>query len=169
MTIQQNTRGVGLRVGDIVVYGFHGVCRVSACTSDGVQPTVVLDFRSGLRVTLPVERAQASVRALATASVLAEVAETLAAEDAPPAEVQWSKRFRAIQAKLVSGHATGLAEVVRDGARRERLASRPGSVPSPAEQELYQRARRLLVEEVSAARGIELLDAEEWIETQLAR
>lgn len=168
MTIQENTRGVGLKVGDVVVYGFHGVCRVSACTSDGVQPTVVLDFQSGLRVTLPVERAQASVRAVATASVLAEVAETLAAEGAP-AEAQWSKRLRALQDKLVSGHATGLAEVVRDGARRERPASRSGTVPSPAEQELYQRARRLLVEEVSAARGIELLAAEAWIDSQLAR
>ena len=43
-----------LAVGDIVVYGFHGVALIAASEGDAAAPTaVVLEFTSGLRVTLP--------------------------------------------------------------------------------------------------------------------
>jgi RNA polymerase-interacting CarD/CdnL/TRCF family regulator len=40
-------------------------------------------------------------------------------------------------------------------------------MPSPAERELYLRARRLLAEEVAAVRGIDLPTADDWITAQI--
>ena len=157
-----------LAVGDIVVYGFHGVALIAASEGDAAAPTaVVLEFTSGLRVTLPSARAHQSLRSLASEADLARVEETLTADESPT-DAQWTTRFRATRDKLVAGEVIGLAEVVRDGAHREhRRALRSGSMPSPAERELYVQARRLLAEEVGAVRGIDLPTADKWISEQL--
>jgi RNA polymerase-interacting CarD/CdnL/TRCF family regulator len=157
-----------LAVGDIVVYGFHGVALIAASEGDAAAPTaIVLEFASGLRVTLPSERAHESLRPLADESELARVEETLAADESAR-EPQWTKRSRATQEKVVAGRVIGLAEVVRDGAHREhRYTLRTGPMPSPAERELYTRARHLLAEEVGAARGIDLATADDWIAKQI--
>jgi RNA polymerase-interacting CarD/CdnL/TRCF family regulator len=153
-----------LDVGDVVVYGCHGVGRVAA--GDGraaEQVMLVLEFEAGLRVSLPVARARELLRPLSNPRELAQVERTLRA-DATPDQQQWSQRFRAIREKLTAGQATGLAEIVRDGIHRER---RRGAIASPAEQELYLKARRLLAEEISVSRGIDQLDADEWITEQI--
>ena len=157
-----------LAVGDIVVYGFHGVALIAASEGDAAAPTaVVLEFTSGLRVTLPSARAHQSLRSLASEADLARVEETLTADESPT-DAQWTTRFRATRDKLVAGEVIGLAEVVRDGAHREhRRAIRSGPAPSPAEHELYAQARRLLAEEVGAVRGIDALAADTWITEQI--
>jgi CarD family transcriptional regulator len=157
-----------LAVGDVVVYGLHGVALIAAYEGDAAAPTaVVLEFASGLRVTLPSARARESLRSLADESELARVEETLGADESA-GEGQWTKRFRASREKVVAGQLIGLAEVVRDGARREhRQPLRAGPTPSPAERELYVQARRLLAEEVGAVRGIDLPTADKWISEQL--
>jgi CarD family transcriptional regulator len=157
-----------LAVGDVVVYGFHGVALIVAGEGEGAAPTaIVLEFASGLRVTLPSARARESLRSLADESDLARVEETLGADESAR-EAQWTKRFRATREKLVAGQVIGLAEVVRDGAHREhRQALRSGPKPSPAERELYLRARRLLAEEVGAVCGIDLPTADDWITEQI--
>jgi RNA polymerase-interacting CarD/CdnL/TRCF family regulator len=155
-----------LDVGDVVVYGCHGVGRVAA--SDGraaEQPILVLEFEEGLRVSLPVARARESLRPLSNQRELAQVERTLRA-DAAPDQQQWSQRFRAIREKLTAGEATGLAEIVRDSIYRER---RRGAIASPAERELYLKARRLLTVEISVSRGIDQLDADDWITEQIER
>ena len=155
-------------MGDVVVYGFHGVALIAASEGDAAAPTaVVLEFASGLRVTLPSARARESLRSLADESELARVEETLGADESA-GEGQWTKRFRASREKVVAGQLIGLAEVVRDGARREhRQALRSGPKPSPAERALYVQARRLLAEEVGAVRGIDLPTADKWITEQI--
>lgn len=157
-----------LAVGDVVVYGFHGVALIAASEGHAAAPTViVLEFASGLRVTLPWALARESLRSLADESDLVRVEETLAAGESA-SEAQWTKRFRATKEKVVAGRVIGLAEVVRDGAHREhRQALRSGPMPSPAERELYVRARRLLAEEVGAVRGIDLPTADGWITEQI--
>ena len=72
------------------------------------------------------------------------------------------------QAKLVGGDLLGLAEIVRDGMRRETHA-REGAVPkvSNSERRLYLRARQLLAGEISSARGLEQVEANAWIDEQL--
>jgi len=157
-------------VGDLVVYASHGIGRVTAVArgDDERQQAVVLACGSGLTVTLPIERACESLRPLASESELANVGDTLRGDVSPPERI-WSKRLRATREKLATGLASGLAEIVRDGAQREReTARRQGTPTPPSERELYVKARKLLVEEIGLARGIDTVDAETWIEDQLA-
>ena len=166
-TSDQLAAPLRLHVGDRIVYGYHGVGLIAAGDGGKEPSTIVIEFSSGLRVTLPVARAREALRSLSSESDLARVEQILGGGEAP-GELQWSKRFRATRDKIAGGHVTGLAEVVRDGAHRERRQTiRSGSTPSPAERELYIRARRLLAEEVGAARGIDPLEADDWITAQI--
>jgi RNA polymerase-interacting CarD/CdnL/TRCF family regulator len=65
-----------------VVYASHGIGRVeSAHAAEGTQPeTIVLVLESGLRVTLPLVRARATVRSLSGEPELEDVRLTLAAD-----------------------------------------------------------------------------------------
>ena len=89
-------------------------------------------------------------------------------EDGQVSEGNWAKRLKEGQAKLVAGDLLELAEVVRDGMRRESQA-REGAVPKVADSErrLYQQARQLLAGEIGSARGLQEAEADAWIEEQL--
>jgi len=65
----------------------------------------------------------------------------------------------------VGGTVGGLAEIVRDGAHRERGRVKGGA--APIRNQLYRTARKLLAAEVAAARGIELDAADAWIGLQV--
>jgi RNA polymerase-interacting CarD/CdnL/TRCF family regulator len=65
----------------------------------------------------------------------------------------------------VSGSIGDLAEIVRDGAHRERARLKGGT--APIRNQLYRQARKLLVAEVAAARGIEPDAADAWIGLQI--
>jgi RNA polymerase-interacting CarD/CdnL/TRCF family regulator len=81
----------------------------------------------------------------------------------------WRQRLRQGQAKLASGQAFELAEIVRDGMRHQSQA-RMGAAPklSASEQSLYLQARQLLAQEIGSARGLEQVEADAWIEEQIA-
>jgi CarD family transcriptional regulator len=165
--------GVRLAVGDVVVYAAHGVGRVVArekrVVLGGVQDILVLELADGLSVTLPVERARELLRPLLSEADLRRVQETLR-EDHTLSEDVWPKRRKDTQVKVAGGDPLGLAEVVRDCARREQrlIAKRTGSHLSPSERDLYSRARRLLSGEIGVASGLEPVEADAWIEEQLA-
>ena len=155
-------------VGDLVVYASHGIGRVTALSGAGEKQMLVLACDSGLTVTLPAARASETLRPLAGENELADVGQTLRG-DVPEIEQAWSKRLRATREKLAAGLASGLAEIVRDGAQRERqTAARQGNASSPSERELYVKARKLLADEIGLSRGIDRADAELWIDDQLA-
>jgi CarD family transcriptional regulator len=162
-----------LAVGDVVVYAVHGVGRVAAREKQVVlgaaQEILVLELADGLSVTLPVERARELLRPLLSESDLRRVQETLR-EDHPLSADVWLKRRKDTLVKLTGGDPLGLAEVVRDCARREQrlIAKRTGSHLSTSERDLYVRARRLLSGEIGLARGLEPAAADAWIEEQLA-
>jgi RNA polymerase-interacting CarD/CdnL/TRCF family regulator len=65
----------------------------------------------------------------------------------------------------VGGSICGLAEIVRDGAHREHARLKGGT--APIRNQLYRQARKLLVAEVAAARGIEPDAADAWIGLQI--
>jgi RNA polymerase-interacting CarD/CdnL/TRCF family regulator len=70
---------------------------------------------------------------------------------------------------MTGGDPLRLAEIVRDGALRERtlLAKGNGAQLSPGEKEICLKARRLLSGEIGLARGLEPLEADAWIDRQL--
>ena len=155
------------------MYGAHGVghivTRERRAVLGAVQEILVLELEDGLSVTLPVERARELLRALLSEADLRRVQETLR-EDHAFSEDGWLKRRKDTQVKVAGGDPLALAEVVRDGALRERrlIAKRTGSQLSPSERDLYMRARRLLSGEIGLAHGLEPAEADAWIEDQLA-
>jgi CarD family transcriptional regulator len=164
--------GVRLTVGDVVVYAAHGVGRVAArekrMVLGATQEILVLELADGLFVTLPVERARELLRPLLSKADLRRVQATLR-EDHTLSEDVWPKRRKDTQAKSKDGDPFGLAEVVRDGARREQrlIAKHTGAQLPPSERDLYKRARRLLSAEIGLARDLEPAEADAWIEEQL--
>lgn len=154
-----------LAVGDLVVYASHGIGRVESREHHrGNGEILVLVFEDGLKVTLPLDRAQRALRSLSGEPELEDVQRTLGS-DSPPAPEHWSRRHRDSRAKLVGGTVSGLAEIVRDGAHRERARVKGGT--APIRNQLYRTARKLLAAEVAAARGIELDAADAWIGLQI--
>jgi RNA polymerase-interacting CarD/CdnL/TRCF family regulator len=158
-----------LGVGALIVYGGHGVGRVSARgpakgdSSEG--DTVVLEFPSGLSVILPLERAEACLRPPAGATECEAVSAALRSRNTP-IEQSWQARTRSTRTKIALGDPVGLAESVRDAVERQRRSAN-GSTLSSAEQELYQKARRLLAAELAVAADIDEAEAEAWIESHL--
>lgn len=164
---------VRLAVGDVVVYRAHGAGRVAArerqVVLGSVQETLVLELADGLSVTLPVKRARALLRPLLNHADLRRVQDTLR-EEHIPSNLAWLKRMKDTRMKVAGGDPLCLAEVVRDGALRERrlIAQRTGSQLSASERALYLKARRLLSDEIGLAHGLEPAEADAWIEEQLA-
>jgi len=156
---------VRLAVGDLVVYASHGIGRVESTQSHqkDASETLTLLFESGLKVTLPLGRAHNALRPLSGESELEDVRRTLRVETRPVVE-PWSRRHRRLQAKLADGSVSGLAEIVRDGVHRQR---RRVKGPAPVENQLYRKARGLLVAEIAAARSIEPDAADAWISQQI--
>ena len=161
-----------LDVGDIVVYGSHGAGPVTARESKVVlgtrQEVVVLELTGGLRVELPLERAQELLRPLASESDLSRVQEELGADQAVSTDT-WLKRQRQSVATLNDGDPIGLARIIRDGARREAArASKDGiSQLSVWERQIAAKARGLLSTEIAFARSVEPEEANVWIDRQL--
>ena len=154
-------------VGQVFVYGGHGPGRVVARETQTVgseaQDVVVLELAATLTVTLPIALAHEQLRALADETELARVQTTL--RGAPRArEPLWIRRQKATREKLASGQAISLAEIISDGAHRQRSQDKRLSV---GERKLYLKARRLLADEIGHARGIDPAQAEDWITSQL--
>ena len=159
---------MALATGDLVFYGSHGIAKIApgARANAGV---VVLEFADGLSVTLPLERAAACLRPLSSEAEMSAVQTALRGSESPSDEA-WQKRMKVARSKVIEGEATGLAEVIRDGARRAGRSTPRGEAVrlSPNERELCLKARRLLAAEIGLARGIEADEADVWIGDQLA-
>jgi CarD family transcriptional regulator, regulator of rRNA transcription len=158
---------VEFAVGQVVVYGGYGpgrvVARETQATGAEAQDVVVLELAATLTVTLPIALARKELRAVVNKSELASVQTTL--RGAPRArEPLWIRRQKATREKLASGQAISLAEVISDGAHRQRSQDKRLSV---GEREMYLKARRLLADEIGHARGIDPAQAEDWITSQL--
>jgi RNA polymerase-interacting CarD/CdnL/TRCF family regulator len=165
--------GVKLAVGDAVVYAAYGVGFVAVRERRLVlgveQDVVVLELAGGLSVTLPVVRAREQLRSPVSEAGIRRVQETLRDDGEPSREV-WLKRKRQTEAKLTGGDPLKLAEVVRDGVRRKQtlLAEKRNSRLSLGENDLYEKARQLLVGEIGVACGLDPAEADAWIDKQIA-
>ena len=161
-------------VGDRVVYGNHGVGRVAARAEREVlgrtQEVVVVELDEELTVTLPVERARTQLRPLVSGAELKRVREALR-DDVELSTDNWLSRRNETLRKLTAGQPVALAELVSEGAQRERVRRAQGAKPqlSPGEQELFGRARSLLSGEIAIALDVEPAAAEDWIDQHLER
>ena len=92
-------------------------------------------------------------------------------EGGTPSEDSWLKRWKAMQAKVATGQAVSLAEVVRDSARArpDPVCARQDEGLSASEHDLYRKARQLLADEIGLARGVDPSEADDWITDQLSR
>lgn len=165
---------VKLAVGDVVVYGTHGIGRVAAREQQVVlgatQEVVVLELEAGLTVTLPLGRAREQLRPVVSEADVHRVQEALR-EDRVLSADPWLSRRRETLAKLTGGNPVELAEIVSDGAQRERArrARRDKARLPTAEGEIFVKARYLLSGEIARARGIKQAEADGWIDDQLVR
>jgi RNA polymerase-interacting CarD/CdnL/TRCF family regulator len=164
-------RLAGLAVGDRVVYGSYGLGRVAVKETRAVagaeHEVVVVELGDGLLVTLPLERALGCLRRVADQAELEDVQRILRGSVID--EQAWQKRLRVAREKVVDGTPVGLAEVVRDSARREaEVRARGGARLSTAEHGLYTNARQLLAAEIGCSLGIPTTAADDWIDEQLA-
>ena len=163
-----------LAVGDLVVYGNHGVGRVAARRKQDVcgetQEVVVLELEH-LTVTLPVLLARTQLRSVASRADLGRVGVVLR-DDEELSSRNWLSRRREALARLVGGTPVELAQIVSEGAQRERLRAASGGSKaqlSVGERELYTRARALLTNEVALALDVQRVAAETWIDSHLMR
>ena len=166
--------GVKLAVGDLVVYGTHGIGRIAARKEQAVLGTarevVVVELEDGLTATLPLERAREQLRPLASEADVRHVRKELRA-DRDLNIGPWLSRRQAALDKLTSADPVKLAEIVSEGAQRERMRLASGSKPqlSAGEREIFVKARKLLSVEIAQALGMQPAAADGWIDEQLAR
>lgn len=156
------------------MYGSYGVGRVAARKEQKVlgtkQEVVVLELEDELTVTLPLTRAQEQLRPVAGEADMRRVQKTLRADRVLSGD-PWLSRRRETLAKLTGGDPVELAEIVSDGAQRERMRRAKGNNAqlSPGEREVFVKARKLLTGEIARARGLEEAEADGWIDAQLTR
>lgn len=163
-----------LAVGDLVVYGNHGIGRVVARRNQEMlgetREVVVLELEQ-LTVTLPLALARTHLRSLANRADLRRVGDALR-DDEELNSRNWLSRRRETLEKLIGGTPVELAQIVSEGAQRERLRSTNGNGKrqlSLSERQLYARARTLLSDEVALALDIQPAAAETWIDGHLVR
>jgi CarD family transcriptional regulator len=133
------------------------------------EEVVIVELGNELSVTLPLSRAQEQLRAPASEADLKKVQKALRENGVVSDEI-WSKRVQQAQEKLRSGDPLELAEIVRDGVRREQGLTANGSPTklSTSERALHLKAKELLAGEIGVARGVDQAQAEAWIDEQLA-
>jgi len=164
---------VELKVGTIVAYPPHGVGRVAAREKRVVlgveEEVVIVELGNELSVSLPISRAKEQLRPPATEADLKKVQKALREEGVVSEEI-WSKRVQQAQEKLRSGDPLELAEIVRDGVRREQGKTSNGTPTklSTSERALHLKARELLSGEIGVTRGLDQAEADAWIDEQLA-
>jgi RNA polymerase-interacting CarD/CdnL/TRCF family regulator len=164
---------VKLTVGDLVVYGNHGIGRIAAREEQEVfgeaQEVVVLELEE-LRVTLPLGLARRQLRPLANEAELRRVGEALS-DDGAVSSRNWLSRRKETLEKLIGGTPVELAQIVSEGAQRELLRSAAGGKRNVAssEREIFTKAHRLLSEEIALALDIHPTAADSWIDRHLAR
>jgi RNA polymerase-interacting CarD/CdnL/TRCF family regulator len=150
-----------LAVGDRLVYPNQGLCSVTEIKTEeiaGQKLTFVslVIIETGAKVKVPKDKLEKNgVRRVSSADDVKKVVEYLKS-DSEKASLDWKKRARENTTRLTEGGLMGLAEIVKGLQVLSELRPLP-----PKERELYNDARHLFVEELSAAMGVPPADAED--------
>lgn len=150
-----------LAVGDRLVYPNQGLCSVTEIKTEEIAGQMLtfvslVIIETGAKVKVPREKLEKNgVRRVSTAEDVKKVVDYLkGASD--KASLDWKKRARENTARLSEGGLLGLAEVVKGLQELSELRPLP-----PKERDLYNDARHLFVDELSAAMGVPAADAED--------
>jgi RNA polymerase-interacting CarD/CdnL/TRCF family regulator len=150
-----------LAVGDRLVYPNQGLCSVTEIKTEeiaGQKLTFVslVIIETGAKVKVPKDKLEKNgVRRVSSADDVKKVVDYLKS-DSEKASLDWKKRARENTLRLTEGGLMGLAEIVKGLQVLSELRPLP-----PKERELYNDARHLFVEELSAAMGVPPADAED--------
>ena len=143
------------KVGDKVVYPHHGAAVIEGTDTitmpdGGKNKYFVLRMTHGdLTLKVPTDRAEEiGMRYPISKEDVEDVFEVLAKKDVRE-PTNWSRRFKNHQEKLKSGDVYQVAEVVRNLALRDK-----GKGLSTAEKSMLERARSILVSELSFALNV---------------
>lgn len=154
--------------GQLVIHPHHGPATVQETitrTVGGVERVYVslLVHRSDLTVSVPADTAEeVGIRAPLSNEELQEIIEILQGPSLP-FEKQWSRRMKDQQERLLVGDLKVTAAVVRDLQRREL----DGGL-SPAEKDLFKKARGPLLGEFVEALGIADEEAEKLVDAAIS-
>src|SRR5262249_31601971 len=117
-------RSMKLAVGDVVVYGNHGTGVIAARKEQTILGTehevIVIHLEDDLPITLPLDLAREQLRPPAGRSDIQRIRKALR-EDSELGGDPWLSRRTASLEKLTSSNPVQLAELVSEGAQRERL------------------------------------------------
>jgi CarD family transcriptional regulator len=144
-------RLVNFKKGETIIYPQHGACIVMGTKKmeafgEKREYLILQTVINEMTLKVPVDMAEeVGVRPPVSADELEDLVAVLAKPD-PRVPSNWSRRFKNHQEKLKSGDVYQVAEVVRNLALRE-----AGNGLSTAEKSMLERARGILVSELSFA------------------
>jgi CarD family transcriptional regulator, regulator of rRNA transcription len=160
---------VKFKKGDTIIYPQHGACIVMGTKKmeafgEKQEYLILQTVINEMTLKVPVNKTEeVGVRPPVSADELEDLVAVLSKPD-PRVPSNWSRRFKNHQEKLKSGDVYQVAEVVRNLAARNRDASL-----SAAERTMYERARVNLVSEISPALKVSAEEAEQYLDTALAK
>ena len=153
--------------GDTVIYPQHGACIVVGTKKmeafgSSQEYLILKTVINEMTLSVPTAKAEeVGVRPPVDAEELKDLVEVLAKPD-PRVPQNWSRRFKNHQEKLKSGDVYQVAEVVRNLALRE-----ADKGLSAGEKSLFNKARNVLVSELSFALDVSEDDALKRVEAAL--
>lgn len=146
---------IGFKVGDKAAYPGQGVIEVTAIEERDIagtrQTCYILRAIGGIKRTiiLPVETAETSgLRPLLSEQEVCEIFEIFRDRTYSFSNEAWHRNFKNLKFKLATGSAYDVAEVLRDFYRKKNAKGL-----SIAEQLEFDRARKLIIQELAIAGG----------------
>lgn len=159
---------MNLKTGLKVVHKTHGVGTISGVETKnygaGPQDYYLLKIdSSGLVVRFPKGSANAIVRSLVSETEISKVFSIL---KAPPRSYSmvWNRRKKELTEKIRSGSLCEIAEVLRD---LSCLKSKTGKELSFGEKEMLEKARERIVDEISAAKSLDISELRSELDSML--
>ncbi len=158
---------MSFKLGDRVVYPHHGAAIIEETETielngESKEYFVLKTAHDELTVRVPVDRAEdVGMRPPVTNEDVEDIFALLSQKDVREPS-NWSRRFKNHQEKLKSGDVYQVAEVVRNLSLRENNKGL-----SAGEKSMYNKARKVLVSELSFALEVEEQDAMDQVDNCL--
>lgn len=168
-TAKKNTRQLGFKAGEAIVYPAHGVGRITAIEEQEIagfklELYVVSFEKDKMVLRVPTAKAETvGMRKLAESGLVEKALDTMAGR-ARVKRTMWSRRAQEYEAKINSGDLISIAEVVRDLYRSDAQPEQ-----SYSERQLYEAALDRVVREISSVNEITETEALKLIEHSLAK